>query len=92
MSFLVAFIMKLSPWKSFLAGFLAIALVWLVQAMILDANNGHLLSHKVALLLPFNGSGTALLITTSVIGGLVSGMAAWTGSYAVARRYTGDII
>ena len=85
-SMLVAFIVKLSPGKSFLFGFIAIGLLWLVQAMILDVANGHLLSHKVALLLPFNGSGTALLITTAIIGGLVSGMAALTGSYLVKRE------
>lgn len=86
MSFLVSFLMKLSPGKSFLSGFLAIGLLWLTQAMILDNANGYLLSHKVALLLPFNGSGTALLITTAIIGGLVSGMAALTGSYAAVRE------
>ncbi len=82
-AFLVALILKQSPSKSFLAGFVGIALLWLVQAMILDAGNDHLLSHKVALLLPFGGSGIALLITTGLIGGLVGGMAALTGSYAV---------
>lgn len=86
MSFLVAFIMKLSPGKSFLSGFLAMALLWLFQAMILDADNGYLLSHKVALLLPFNGSGAALLMTTAIVGGLVSGMAALSGSFAVKGK------
>ncbi len=85
-SFLVAFILRQSPGKSFLAGFTAIALLWLLQALLLDAANEHLLSGKVALLLPFGGSGFALLITTAVIGGLVSGMAALTGSYAVWKR------
>jgi hypothetical protein len=85
-SFLVAVIIKQLPGKSFLAGFIAIALLWGIQAATLDANNGHLLSHKVALLLPFNGSGAALLFTTMIIGGLVSGMAALTGSYVVIKK------
>ena len=84
-AFLVAIIMKQSQGKSFLAGFIAIALLWAAQAAVLDAANHHLLSRKVALLLPFGGSGIALLITTALIGGLVSGMAALTGSYAVKR-------
>ena len=89
MSLLVAFVMKLSPGKSFLFGFLAIGLLWLIQALALDNSNGYLLSHKVALLLPFNGSDAALLITTAIIGGLVSGMAALTGSYLVKREEIG---
>lgn len=84
-AFIVAYIMKLPPGKSFLAGFIGIALLWAIQASILDAGNNHLLSGKVALLLPFNGSGTALLLTTAIIGGLVSGLAALTGSYAVKK-------
>lgn len=84
-SCLVAFVMRQSPGKSFLAGFLAIAFLWAILAIILDTANNHLLSRKVALLLPFNGSGVALLLTTIIIGGLVSGMAALTGSYAVKR-------
>lgn len=81
----VACIMRQSPGKSFLAAFLAIAFLWAVQAILLDSANHHLLSRKVALLLPFHGSGIALLLTTAIIGGLVSGMAALTGSFAVRR-------
>lgn len=86
-SCLVAFIMQQTPGKSFLAGFLAIAFLWAVQALVLDAANNHLLSRKVALLLPFNGSGVALVVTASIIGGLVSGMAALTGSFAVNEKF-----
>lgn len=84
-AFLVAFIVKQSPSKSFLAGFVSMALLWLIQAAVLDAANNHLLSSKVAVLLPFHGSVIALLITTAIVGGLVSGMAALTGSYLVKR-------
>jgi len=85
-AFIVALIVQQTPWKSFVAGFIAIALLWCVQAGMSDAANGHLLSRKVAQILPFNGSYTALLITTAVIGGLVAGLAALTGSYAAQRR------
>ncbi len=84
-SFLIAFVMKQKPLPSFGAGFIAIALLWAIQAAVMDARNNHLLSHKVALLLPFNGSVALLLIITALIGGLVSGMAALTGSYLVKR-------
>ncbi|MDQ2752134.1 MAG: hypothetical protein M3R72_03830 [Bacteroidota bacterium] len=84
-SFFVAYVMKQNPLPSFGAGFIAIALLWTIQAAVIDARNNHLLSHKVALLLPFNGSVAALLVTTAIIGGLVSGMAALTASYLVKR-------
>lgn len=84
-SFLVAVVMKQKPLPSFVCGFIAIALLWAIRAATLDAQNNHLLARKVALLLPFNGSVAALLIVTALIGGLVSGMAALTGSYLVKR-------
>lgn len=85
-AFVVAVIIKQTPRYSFLSGFLAIALLWGIHATIINAANDSLLSGKVALLLPFNGSVTALLLTTAIIGGLISGMAALTGSYLVRRR------
>lgn len=84
-SFLVAVVMKQKPLSSFVCGFIAITLLWAIQAAVLDARNDHLLSRKVALLLPFNGSVAALLAATAIIGGLVSGMAALAGSYLVRR-------
>ena len=89
-AFLVAFVIKQSPSKSFLAGFVSIAFLWAFQAILLDSANNHLLLRKVALLLPFNGSGVALLITTAIVGGLVSGMAALTGSYLVKNKQNID--
>ena len=80
-SFIVAVFIRQKPWKSFLAGFIALLLLWGVYAMIIDNANQHILSTKVAYVLPFHGSAVALIVTTAVIGGLLSGMAALTGSY-----------
>ena len=81
-SFMVAVFIHQKPWKAFLAGFIALLLLWSVYATLLDSPNHHILSIRVAQILPFKGSYVALIVTTAFVGGLPSGMAALTGSYA----------
>ena len=85
-SFLVAVFIHQKPGRAFLAGFIALLLLWGIYATIIDSANQHILSTKVAQILPFNGSYMALIITTAIIGGLLSGMAALTGSYLSRDR------
>ena len=80
-SFLIAIALPQKPWKAFGAAFTGMLLVWGVYACVLDTANNHILSLKVAHILPFNGSYIALIITTAIIGGLIAGFAALTGSY-----------
>lgn len=80
-SFVVAVAIFQKPGAAFLAGFTALFLLWGVLASILDEANGHLLSQKVAQILPLQGSYIAIILVTALLGGLVSGMAATTGSY-----------
>jgi hypothetical protein len=79
-SFVVAVAIPQKPLKAFLSGFLALFLFWGIYALILDTKNDHLLSEKVAMILPV-GSGFALILISALIGGLVSGFAALTGAY-----------
>jgi hypothetical protein len=69
------------PGKSFLSGFLGLFLLWAGMALIKDAANEHILSAKVATILPLGGSYLVLILVTGIVGGLVSGLAALTGSY-----------
>lgn len=85
-SFIVAVFIHQRPWKAFLAGFTALLLLWGIYAVVIDDANQHILSTKVARILPFNGSYVALIITTAIIGGSLSGMAALTGSYFNRNR------
>ena len=85
-SFLVAVFIHQHPWRSFLAGFIALLLLWGIYSTIIDNANQHILSTKVAQILPFKGSYIALIVTTAIIGGLLSGMAALTGSYLYQDR------
>ena len=64
---------------NFLAGFLAIALLWLVKALLIDLAAAVPLADKVAKILLVN-SKALLLLVTAVLGGLVGGFGALTGS------------
>ena len=57
-------------------------LLWGMQAFFIDTSNHHILSEKVARLLPLGGSFIALILLSAFIGGIVAGMAALTGSLA----------
>ncbi len=69
------------PFKSFGAGFVGVFFVWVVLAFLQDNANEHLLSTKVANILPLKGSYILLTIITGLVGGLVGGLSALTGSY-----------
>jgi hypothetical protein len=81
-SFIVAIAVHQSPARAFLAGFIGLSLLWGVHASIIDTTNDHILSQKVAYILPLNGSSISLVWITAIIGGLVSGFAALSGSFA----------
>ncbi|MBX9735153.1 MAG: hypothetical protein K2X37_13945 [Chitinophagaceae bacterium] len=80
-SFVVGALIKQKSLLSFTAGFLAVFVLWIVLAMIKDIPNEHLLSTKVASILPLGGSWMVLLLITGLLGGLVSGFAALTASF-----------
>ena len=80
-AFIVAALIPQRSFLAFVAGFAALFILWGVQAAIIDAGNHHVLSTKVAGLLPLRGSYTILILLTAFIGGLVGGMAALTGSF-----------
>jgi hypothetical protein len=80
-SLVVAIAIPQESWKSFVSAFLALFVLWAVLAFAADRANGHILSVKIAQVLPLGGSSAALILVTAFIGGLVSGLAALTGSY-----------
>lgn len=80
-AFVVATLFRQKPIVSFLSGFLALFVLWLVWALVKDIPNEHLLSTKVALILPFKGNFTLLVIVTGFVGGLLGGFGSLTGSF-----------
>ncbi len=84
-SFIIALFIHQRAFAAFLAGFTGMFLLWIFLTLIIDNANQHILSRKIAQLLPLNGSSLLLILVTSLIGGLISGFAALSGS--LARRY-----
>ncbi len=85
LAMLTALWIKIKPGLSFWAGFLAVALLWGGYAAWLSwANEGILAARMGAL---FGLSGGLLLLVTALIGGLLGGLGALTGS--LARRWLG---
>jgi len=76
----VAILLRLSPGYGFLAGFLGIFLCWALTASWIDVQNDGILSSKVSQLLPLGGSRLLLILVTGLVGGLIGGFAALTGS------------
>lgn len=87
-SFLVAMAVHQKPGKAFISGFLGLFLLWGLLAILKDNANEHILSTKVAKLFPLGGSYLLLIFITAFIGGLVSGLAATSGS--TFRKSTPD--
>lgn len=79
-TFLIAFFLRIDGWKSFLAGFISMIVLWSGLAMFLDIQNGEILSNKVAELfqLPSN---SLLVYITGLIGGILGGFGALTGHF-----------
>lgn len=80
-AFTVAVFIHLSPLKSFLAGFIAIFLLWTILAYIISANNDHILAHRISKLILKIDNPFLLSLVTGLIGALVAGFASLSGSY-----------
>ena len=80
-NFIIAIVMNQKPGKSFLSGAFGIGLLWFGLAFIIDNQNHHILSVKVAQILPLKGSYVALIALTTIVGCLIGGLASLTGSF-----------
>jgi hypothetical protein len=87
-SLLVALAVHQRPGRAFLGGFLGLFLLWAGMALWKDMANEHILSIKVAQVLPMGGSYLVLILVTGIVGGLVSGFAALTGSFMRRSKRT----
>lgn len=76
-AFIMGYLLKSKA--NFLAGFLAIGLLWFFKAWMIDANASADLAQKVALIFPVKEK-IWLMLVTAFIGALVGGFATLTGS------------
>lgn len=80
-AFIVAVLIPQKPWKAYLSGFLGLLLLWGGLAAWIDIKNQHILSQKLAQVLPLGGSYILLILITALIAAIVAGFGALTGSY-----------
>jgi hypothetical protein len=85
-AFLTALLVHQKAGKAFLSGFIGVFLLWGILAWWIDMKNDGVLSKKIAEVLPLGGSSILLIFVTAVIGALVAGFGAMSGSYLRSRR------
>ena len=78
---MIAIALPIKPTQSFLAGALGVGALWAGLAFGIDMANNHILSTKVAQILPLGGSYSALILVTAFVGALLGGLASLTGSF-----------
>ena len=85
-SFLVAFLIPQRPEKAFLTAFIALFMLWGGLSLWMSFNNQHILAHKISLLILKVNEPYLLILVTALMGALVSGFAALSGSFLRKRR------
>lgn len=84
-SFLVAVFIYQKPGMAYLSGFLSIFLLWGGLSFWIDSQNNGILSQKIASLFPLGGNGMLLILITAIVGAIIGGLSALSGSFL--RRY-----
>lgn len=79
-SFLVAILIYQPPLRSFLAGFFGVLLLWMILIIIMNSSNESILAPKVGKVMGFGDSAFNLILISSLIGAVVGGLGALTGS------------
>lgn len=76
--FIAALIFNQNSWKSFISGFLGVAILWALTTWILSGANNHILLPKVAGI--FSLSSVLFLVIIAMTGGLLGGVSAAAGT------------
>ena len=84
-AFLIAVVINQKPFPSFLAGFIAVFILWTILAAVISSANEHALAQKFSMLILKSNKSNLLILLTGFIGGLVAGLAALTGSFMRKR-------
>jgi hypothetical protein len=79
-AFIVAMAVQLKPGYAFLSGFLALLFFWSSLAWFISIKNDHILAHKISLLILKVDNPFLLIIVTGVLGALLAGLSALSGS------------
>ncbi len=85
-AFIVTAVIPQSPGRSFLTGFLALFLLWGVLSFLISVPNEHILAHKISMIILKLDNPYLLILVTALIGGVVAGFAAMTGSFLKKKK------
>ncbi len=77
---IVSAIVRLRKASTFIVPFLAIALLWIVQAWLLSSPNDFILANKISVLFGIGENAILLILITGIVGGIASGTAALLGN------------
>ncbi len=80
-AFIVALLIPQRPGKAFLAGLLGVLILWVGLAWWIDMKNNGILATRMSHLLPLGGSRILLILVTGLVGSMVGGFAALSGSF-----------
>jgi hypothetical protein len=89
-AFIVSALIPQRPLASFLSGFAALFLLWGGLSLWISSANENILAHRVSLLILKNDSPFLLILMTALIGALVAGFAALTGSFIRQEKVATD--
>lgn len=84
--FTFGLIATFSPQKSFVTGGVAVGLLWLLEILIKDIPNHHILSTRMAHLFPLGGHYLLFILISVLTGALCGGISMW--SAACWRKYS----
>ncbi len=78
--FVISLLIRQHPGIALITGFLSLFILWAGLSFWISNNNGHILAHKVSLLILKGDHPYLLIIVTGLIGGIVASLAALAGS------------
>ena len=80
-AFVIALLVSQRPLGAFFSGFLGVFLLWMALAAWISMRNDGILAERMASVLPLGGNSILLIVVTGIIGGLISGLGAASGSF-----------
>ncbi len=80
-AFIVGLMVFQSAGKAFAGGFLGVFIFWGALSWWIDSENKGILAKKIAAILPLSGNPVLLILVTALLGALVAGVAAISGSF-----------
>lgn len=80
-AFLVSALVPQQPFPAFFSGFIALLILWGALSLYISINNGHILAHRVSILILKNDQPLLLILLTAVTGALIGGFASLTASF-----------